>query len=82
MENKASYILPLQYNIRLISAEFVKNMDDHKFDWCFAYKNRNIWHKTMDCGMKGYKIYIYRDDQRKRQAEVKFMQKRKLATKV
>ena len=76
IENKMSYILPLQYNTRLIPDEFVGNMDDHKFDGCFTYKNRNIWYKTLDSGVKGNKVYIYRDDNRKLQAEVKFMQKK------
>lgn len=76
MESKMSYILPLQYNTKLIPEEFAGNIDDHKFDGCFTYKGRNIWHKTLDSGMKGNKVYIYRDDQRKLQAEVKFMQKK------
>lgn len=76
MENKMSYILPLQYNTKLIPEEFAGNIDDHKFDGCFTYKDRNIWHKTLDSGMKGNKVYIYRDDQRRLQAEVRFMQKK------
>lgn len=76
MENRMSYILPLQYNTRLIPDGFAGNMDDHKFDGCFTYKNRNIWHKTLDSGIKGNKIYIYRDDMRKLQEEVRFMQKK------
>ena len=76
MENNMSYILPLQYNTRLIPDAFAENIDDHKFDGCFVYKGRNVWHKTLDNGIKGNKIYIFRDDQRKLQAEVKFMQKK------
>lgn len=76
MENGLSYILPLQYNTRMIPDEFAGNIDDHKFDGCFTYKGRNIWHKTMNCGIKGNKIYIFRDDMRKLQAEVRFMQKK------
>ena len=76
MENGMSYILPLQYNTKLIPDEFDGNIDDHKFDGCFVYKGRNIWHKTLDCGINGNKVYIFRDDKRKMQAEVNFMQKK------
>lgn len=76
MENKMSYILPLQYNTKLIPEEFASNTDDRKFDGCFPYKGRNIWHKTLDCGIEGNKVYIYRDDKRRLQAEVKFMQQK------
>ena len=73
MENGMQYILPLQYNTRLIPDEFACNIDDHKFDGCFIYKGRNIWHKTLDCGINGNKVYIFRDDKRRLQAEVNFM---------
>ena len=76
MENKMSYILPLQYNTKLIPEEFTQEVDDHKFDGCFPYKGRNIWYKTLDSGVKGNKVYIFRDDQRKLQAEVSFMRKK------
>ena len=76
MENEMTYILPLQYNTRLIPEEFASNTDDRKFDGCFVYKGRNIWHKTLECGIMGNKVYIFRDDQRRLQAEVKFMQKK------
>ena len=76
MENKITFILPLQYNTRLIPDEFVENPDDHKFDGCFPYKGRNIWYKTLDSGIQGNKVYIFRDDKRKMQAEVTFLQKK------
>ena len=76
MENRMSYILPLQYNTKLIPEEFAGNIDDHKFDGCFTYKGRNIWHKTLDSGIKGNRVYIFRDDKRKLQAELTFMQKK------
>ena len=76
MENGFAFILPLQYNTRLIPAEFTENSDDHKFDGCFTYKKRIIWHKTMDCGIKGNKVHIYRDDSRKVKEEFDFMQKK------
>ena len=76
MENWMTYILPLQYNTKLIPADFARDIDDHKFDGCFSYKGRNIWHKELDSGIKGNKVYIFRDDKRRMQAEVKFMQKK------
>ena len=76
MEHKMKYILPLQYNTKLIPDEFAQNTDDHKFDGCFPYKGRNIWYKTLDSGIKGNKVYIFRDDNRKIQAEVSFMEKK------
>lgn len=76
MENKIHYILPLQYNTRLIPDEFAENIDDHKFDGCFTYRNRNIWYKVLDSGIKGNRVYIYRDDNRRLQAEVRFIQKK------
>lgn len=76
MENRMSYILPLQYNTKLIPEEFAGNIDDHKFDGCFTYKGRNIWHKTLDSGIKGNRVYIFRDDKRKLQAGLTFMQKK------
>ena len=76
MENRMSYILPLQYNTKLIPTEFAVDIDDHKFDGCFTFKDRNIWHKTLDCGINGNKVYIFRDDKRRMQAELKFMQKK------
>ncbi|MCD7921555.1 MAG: transposase [Clostridiales bacterium] len=76
MDNKMTYILPLQYNTKLIPGEFAQNKDDHKFDGCFVYKGRNIWHKTLESGIKGNKVYIFRDDKRKLQEEVHFMQKK------
>ena len=42
MENRMSYILPLQYNTKLIPTEFAVDIDDHKFDGCFTFKDRNI----------------------------------------
>lgn len=76
MEKGFSFILPLQYNTKLIPGDFASNPDDHKFDGCFTYKGRIIWHKTMDSGIKGNKVYIYRDDKRKSQSEVSFMQQK------
>ena len=76
MKNDLTYILPLQYNTRLIPEEFASNIDDHKFDGCFTYKGRNIWHKTLDSGINGNKVYIFRDDKRKLNAETRFMQKK------
>ena len=73
MDNKMTYILPLQYNTKLIPDEFTQNTDDHKFDGCFVYKGRNIWHKTLESGANGNKVYIFRDDKRKLQEEVHFM---------
>ena len=76
MKNELTYILPLQYNTRLIPEKFASNIDDHKFDGCFTYKGRNIWHKTLDSGINGNKVYIFRDDKRKLNAETRFMQKK------
>ena len=76
MKNNMTYILPLQYNTKLIPEAFTEDIDDHKYDGCFTYKGRNIWHKTLDSGIKGNKVYIFRDDRRKLNAEVKFMQKK------
>lgn len=76
MDNKMTYILPLQHNTKLIPSEFTQNMDDHKFDGCFVYKGRNIWHKTLESGINGNRVYIFRDDKRKLQEEVRFMQKK------
>ena len=76
MENDFTYILPLQYNTKMIPSEFTDNIDDHKFDGCFVYKSRIIWHKTIDCGTAGNKIHIYRDDSRKSQAELTFMRRK------
>ena len=53
MDNKMSFILPLQYNTKLIPKKYTGYIDDHKFDGCFTYKGRNIWHKTLDSGIKG-----------------------------
>ena len=76
MKNEFTYILPLQYNTKMIPSEFTDNIDDHKFDGCFVYKSRIIWHKTIDCGIEGNKIHIYRDDNRKSQAELTFMRRK------
>ena len=76
MEKKLSFILPLQYNTKLISNEFASNIDDHKFDGRFVYKNRIIWFKKEKTGNNGNYLYIFRDDQRKSQEEVKFLQKK------
>lgn len=76
MENGFTFILPLQYNTRMIPAEFTENSDDHRFDGCFTYKKRIIWHKTIDCGSKGNKVHIYRDDSRKAKEEYDFMQRK------
>ena len=43
-----TFILPLQYNTKMIPEEFTNNLDDHKFDGCFVYKKRLIWHKTFE----------------------------------
>ena len=76
MKNGFTYILPLQYNTKMIPTEFTENIDDHKFDGCFTYKNRIIWHKTIDCGIEGNKVHIYRDDKRKSLAEFDFLRKK------
>ena len=68
-----TFILPLQYNTKMIPEEFTNNLDDHKFDGCFVYKKRLIWHKTFDCGIVGNKVHIYRDDSRKSMQELDFM---------
>lgn len=76
MDNNFKYILPLQANTRLIPDDFTDSTDDRKFDGCFLYKNRIIWHKTLDCGVNGNKIHIYRDDNRKNREEFEFMKKK------
>ena len=73
MENKFKFILPLQANTTMIPDEFAANTDDHKFDGCFIYKKRIIWHKTIPCGIKGNVVHIYRDDSRKSKEELDFM---------
>lgn len=76
MKNGFTFILPLQYNTKMIPEEFVNNSDDHKYDGCFTYKKRIIWHKTIDCGIEGNKVHIYRDDHRKSIAELDFVRRK------
>ena len=76
MENGFTFILPLQYNTKMIPEAFTESADDHKFDGCFTYKKRIIWHKTMDCGIRGNKLHIYRDDSRKAKEEFDFMKQK------
>ena len=78
MEHGFSFILPLQSNTKLIPDEFTNNPDDHKFDGCFTYKKRIIWHKSFEYGIKGNVVHIYRDDSRKSREEYDFMKKKEV----
>lgn len=74
MSEKLDFILPLQSNTTLISRDFETNIDDRKFDGRFAFKDRIIWYKKYPTGNLGNYVYLFRDDQRKSQAELRFQE--------
>lgn len=72
MQENLKFILPLQSNTTLIDEAFEKNPDDRKFDGRFVFKDRLIWFKKNSTGNLGNYVYLFRDDQRKSAAEVRF----------
>jgi len=74
MSEKLDFILPLQRNTTLIAKDFESNIDDRKFDGRFVFKDRIIWHKKYPTGNLGNYVYLFRDDQRKSQAELRFQE--------
>lgn len=72
MQEQLKFILPLQSNTTLIDETFEKNPDDRKFDGRFVFKDRLIWFKKYPTGNLGNYVYLFRDDQRKSAAEVRF----------
>ena len=74
MNEKLDFILPLQSNTTLIAKDFETNIDDRKFDGRFAFKDRIIWFKKYPTGNLGNYVYLFRDDQRKGLAELRFQE--------
>lgn len=74
MSEKLDFILPLQSNTTLITRDFETNIDDRKFDGRFVFKDRIIWYKKYTTGNLGNYVYLFRDDQRKSMAELRFQQ--------
>lgn len=71
-----SYIFPLKSDTRYISDEFVKILDfKKKFDGCFTYHKRPIWHKKKPIGNKGHYLYIFFDMDLKVNKQSLYMQK-------
>lgn len=74
MREKLDFILPLQSNTTLIAKGFEADSDDRKFDGRFAFKDRIVWYKKYPTGNLGNYVYLFRDDQRKAQAELRFQE--------
>lgn len=72
MQENLRFILPLQSNTALIDEAFAKDPDDRKFDGRFVFKDRLIWFRKQPTGDRGNHLYLFRDDQRKSAAEVRF----------
>lgn len=69
------FILPLQDNTINVEPSFYENTDDHKWDGCFSYKKRIIWHRKRSSGSKGNFIYTFRDDIRKAEMAGTFVER-------
>lgn len=71
METQLNYILPLQRNTKLITREFEDAPDSERWDGQFVYKGRVIWYHKEACGNAGNYLYIFRDDAKKADEELK-----------
>ena len=75
MEYRLRFILPLQSNTKLISDDFAKDPDRHKFDGVFVYHGRQIWYKKEKTGEKGNHLYIFLDEGRRQKEESNYLEK-------
>lgn len=70
------YILPLCNDTKYVSDDFLSNGDTKKYDNCFVYHDRVVWHKKQSIGADGKFVYIFQDDGTKRSQELLYMQKK------
>ena len=77
-EMQISYILPLKGNTKYMGDEFLSKTGTDKYDDCFVYHDRVIWHKKKAVGTSGKFIYIFQDDGVRKSSELNYI-KRKTA---